>query len=24
MFLAMWRRCSAAISELGTLDLLPS
>jgi hypothetical protein len=24
MFLAMWRRCSAAISELGTLDLLRS
>jgi hypothetical protein len=24
MFLAMWRRCSAAIGELGTLDLLPS
>ena len=24
MFLAMWRRCSAAIRELGTLDLLPS
>jgi Ecdysteroid kinase-like family len=23
MFLAMWRRCSAAITELGTLDLLP-
>jgi len=23
MFLAMWRRCSAAIVELGTLDLLP-
>jgi Ecdysteroid kinase-like family len=23
MFLAMWRRCSAAIRELGTLDLLP-
>jgi hypothetical protein len=24
MFLAMWRRCSAAIVELGTLDLLAS
>jgi Ecdysteroid kinase-like family len=24
MFLAMWRRCSAAITELGTLDLLRS
>jgi aminoglycoside phosphotransferase (APT) family kinase protein len=24
MFLAMWRRCSAAIDDLGTLDLLPS
>ncbi len=24
MFLAMWRRCAAAITELGTLDLLPS
>ncbi|HET6834244.1 MAG TPA: phosphotransferase [Acidimicrobiales bacterium] len=24
MFLTMWRRCSAAIAELGTLDLLPS
>jgi len=24
MFLAMWRRCSAAITELGTLELLPS
>jgi len=24
MFLAMWRRCSAAIGELGTLDLLQS